>query len=94
MRKEITFTIKEKGFRKHLVVSAVVDVPENWDSMSEDDKYEYLVYTPHHNIGQWVLPSSPSVFQKATGAEEVMWFRFASTPPNVRHQEKHGRTRI
>ena len=76
MRKELTFTIKEKGFRKHIVVSVVIDVPENWDSMSEDERYEYLVFTPSKHVGQWVLPSSLSVFQKATGSEECAWFRF------------------
>jgi hypothetical protein len=82
MLREFVFKIKEKGIRKWLEMSAVIDVPENWDAMSEDEQREYLVKptgSHAHPQGIYYLASR---FQKATGADDVIDFRFTSTPPN------------
>ena len=83
MQREFIFKIKEKGVRKWLQVSAVIDVPEDWDTMSEDDQREYLIKPTGSHAHPQGIYYLASIFQKATGVEEVIDFRFTSTPPNT-----------
>jgi len=82
MQRVFDFKIKEKGIRKWWSASATIDVPENWDTMSEDEQREYLIKpTGSHAHPQGIYPYA-SRFQHAVGVESVIDFRFTSTPPN------------
>ena len=93
MQREFVFKIKENGVRKWFDTSAVIDVPENWDTMSEDEQREYLIKptgSHAHPQGIYYLASR---FQKETGVEEAIDFRFTSTPPNKRVNPDKGNAR-
>ena len=86
MQRQITFRVREKGFPKLLVVTDFVNVPADWDSMSNDHKREYLVrsiISTDHPSG---TTHTLSRFQKATGSEMAIDFEFAETPPQHNRQ--------
>ena len=83
MQRVFEFKIKEKGVRKWWSISTTIDVPENWDHMSEDEQREYLIKPTGNHAHPGQILYLASKFQLATGAEDVIDFRFTSTPPNI-----------
>ena len=81
MQREFTFRIKEEGFRKWHRVVAVIDVPENWDDISEDDQREYLIRPQGNRMHPCFVYQNSSLFEKhaLNGIENgVVDFHFRS----------------
>lgn len=97
MQREFTFRIKEEGFRKWHTVIVVIDVPENWDTMSDDDQREYLIRPQGNRMHPGQILHNPSLFEKyaLNGIENgVVDFRFQSRPkPKHRSRAKLERKR-
>ena len=80
MQRVFEFKIKEKGIRKWWIANATIEVPENWDTMSEDEQREYLIKPTGSHAHPQGIYYYASRFEKATDAENVIDFRFTSAP--------------
>lgn len=78
MEKHIEFTINDKELGS-FTVTCIVDVPDSWFFMDENEQREFLIkpMSENHHPGKIVYGSSR--FQKATGAYDVLDFQFETS---------------
>ena len=97
---EITFDVVFVAIGR-VSITGTTDVPDDWDTMSDDDRREYLVFPlyTHQHLGQILYTASR--FQEIIGSDPVLDFNFrwrnltqivadaGNVPPNLEYC-KHG----
>jgi hypothetical protein len=86
MQIEFIFRIKEIGVRKWHVISASVEVPENWNNLDEWDQRKFLTdphgYSPnYHGMISWAASRFEKICQQHNIFGVVADFKY--TPSNI-----------